>query len=513
VAEQGTLRRAAAAVVLACALATARGAAAEAEGADVRTACIEARFALEGARPETLTTRLPGSSRAAHVLEIARPLAPAPFRVIGDGDGDLTARLVQLRYGVERREDPETITLIFRAVLQPGVDVVQRYTFARQICSIDVSLALEGPQAPERPLALELAAGSGFAPRPARGLGGLSERLGTVDVDRAGALELEPGEAELELSPGHWGGLRSRFWALLASGVERPVRATIEGERLVLRSSGAGPLQVRLYVGPIERATLAAVDPSLAGLLFSARSLPIRALCVLLSAILAGLLALVGHAGLAVVLLSPTVKLLLLPLSRIAERWQREVDETRTRLAPGLAEIRASYRGEERSRRALELHRDLDVSMFYGLKSLLGVAIQLPVFIAAFHVLDESIALLGAPLLWIEDLSLPDRLATLPFAAPFFGSDLNLLPFVMTAVTILSTQLHRGGPRDPALRRRQRRGLHAMAAGFFLLFYTFPAGMVLYWTTNNLSALLFQALGERRLVARGPLRAAQEWRT
>ena len=52
-----------------------------------------------------------------------------------------------------------------------------------------------------------------------------------------------------------------------------------------------------------------------------------------------------------------------------------------------------------------------------------------------------------------------------------------------------------------------------MAAGFLLLFYTFPAGMVLYWTTNSVSALLFQWLGDRVLVASSPLGGpAQEWR-
>ncbi len=510
--ERAALRRAAAVVALSCAFAAAPGAAADDPSAEVRTACIGARFAAQGARPVGLVTQVPGSSRAAHQLEIARPLEHDPFRVVGAADPELAARLAELRYAIERREDPDSITLIFRAPLEAGAEVVQRYTFARQTCSIDVSLALEGAQAADRQLALELAASSAFWPRSAAGLGALSESLGAVDVDSAGARELAAPHAQLELAPGHWAGLRSRFWALLASGVESPARATLDGHRILLRSSGPGPLQVRLYVGPLERATLAAVDPSLAGMLFSARSLPIRALCVLLSAILGALLALVGHAGLAVVLLSPTVKLLLLPLTRIAERWQRQVDETRTRLAPGLAEIRARYRGEERSRRAVELHRELGVSMFYGLKSLLGVAIQLPVFIAAFHVLDESIALLGARLLWIEDLSLPDRLGMLPFAVPFFGDGFNLLPFVMTAVTILSTQLHRGGPRDPELRRKQRRGLHTMAAAFFLLFYTFPAAMVLYWTTNNLSALVFQAFAERRLVPRGPLGAAPEWR-
>jgi membrane protein insertase Oxa1/YidC/SpoIIIJ len=64
----------------------------------------------------------------------------------------------------------------------------------------------------------------------------------------------------------------------------------------------------------------------------------------------------------------------------------------------------------------------------------------------------------------------------------------------MTAATLVSSRLHDDGSLPPALLRRQRRGLYAMAGGFLLLFYTFPAGMVLYWTSNNLISCARYAL-------------------
>ncbi len=509
--SESRVRGGAALLALGLVLLGVRGAAASDEAAEVRTECFDARFELEGARPTRLIARAPqGSAPEAPSIDLAREFEPDVLRVVGDGDATLEGRLVRLRYAVERSEDAQATALVFRAALEPGVDVVQRYTFARQASSVEVSAELEGAAAGARRLALDLAASSAFAPRAATGLGAFSEQLRAVDVGPDGARELEPATGVLELEPSHWVGLRSRFWALLASSVEHPARVRVRGPRVELRAQGAEPLRVRLYVGPIERGALAAVDPSLPGLVFQGRSAPIRALCIGIAALLAVLLAGVGHAGFAVVLVSPVVKLLMLPLTWLAERWQHDVDEARTRLAPRLAEVRARYRGEERSRRALEVHRELGVPAFYGLKGLLGVAIQLPVFISVFHVLDESVALLGARFLWIEDLSLPDRLGTLPFHVPLLGDGFNVLPFVMTAVTLLAIPIHRGGPRDPELRRRQRRGLYAMAAGFFLLFYTFPAGMVLYWTANNLSALLFDALGHRTSGEVDSLRAAPE---
>jgi YidC/Oxa1 family membrane protein insertase len=133
----------------------------------------------------------------------------------------------------------------------------------------------------------------------------------------------------------------------------------------------------------------------------------------------------------------------------------------------------------------LELHRRHGVHPLHGLRSLLGLAVQVPVFLAAYHVLEGSTALAGASFLWITDLAQPDRVARLPIALPLLGDSLHGLPFLMTAITLLASRLHDDGALPPALLRAERRNLYWMAAAFFLLFYRFPAGMVLYWTTSN----------------------------
>jgi membrane protein insertase Oxa1/YidC/SpoIIIJ len=73
----------------------------------------------------------------------------------------------------------------------------------------------------------------------------------------------------------------------------------------------------------------------------------------------------------------------------------------------------------------------------------------------------------------------------LPVTLPFFGGYLNLLPLLMTGITLLTSRLQRDPHLTPDLHRAQQLRLYLMAGAFFLLFYTFPAGMVLYWTTNN----------------------------
>ena len=56
--------------------------------------------------------------------------------------------------------------------------------------------------------------------------------------------------------------------------------------------------------------------------------------------------------------------------------------------------------------------------------------------------LGENFALAETPWLWIDDLSRPDAVASLPFSLPFFGGELNLLPFIMTALTLVAAILH-----------------------------------------------------------------------
>ncbi|HEX5529386.1 MAG TPA: membrane protein insertase YidC, partial [Methylomirabilota bacterium] len=217
-----------------------------------------------------------------------------------------------------------------------------------------------------------------------------------------------------------------------------------------------------------------------------------RALALGLLRLLRGLTALLGHPGVAIVALAVSVKVLLLPLGALAERLQEQVNATQARLQPGLDAINAAHRGEERTRRTLAHYREQGVHPLYTLKSLAGFLIQIPVFIAVFDMLAEDVDLYRVPFLWIRDLSRPDAVATLPACVPFFGFEVNLLPFLMSGVSLATLLRFRSPVLTPALVRRQRRNLAGMTLLFFLLFYTFPAGMVLYWTSTNAFQLLSQ---------------------
>ncbi len=109
------------------------------------------------------------------------------------------------------------------------------------------------------------------------------------------------------------------------------------------------------------------------------------------------------------------------------------------------------------------------------------IVIQIPVFIALYWVLLSSVEMRNAPWIgWIHDLSAPD---------PFF-----ILPLLMTASSLLQTALN-PAPPDPM----QAKMMWIMPLMFSVMFFFFPAGLVLYWLTNNILSIAQQWIINKRM--------------
>src|SRR6185503_13251944 len=439
----------------------------------------ELTLALDGARPVLWRACRPSCLRAD-----AGDGTAVRFVIPGDGS---TVRLVldgrpgpslldRLRFVAEPTDDARTRGVTLRADLPiEGVRLEESFVLARDGYETALTVRLVGPGAAAYAAriapALELAPGREIGPAPASGFGALLERVDAVTV---------------------------------AMGAVPAV--TLIGPP----TEGSAPIEWRYttYAGPVERAALRATDPALGALVLSGLWWWLRALALGLLALLRALTGWLGHPGPAIIGLAVSVQLLLLPLARVADRLQEQVNATQARLQPGLDAINAAHRGEERTRRTLALYREHRVHPLYTLKSLAGFLIQIPVFIAVFDMLAEDVDLYRVPFLWIRDLSHPDAIATLPACVPFFGCELNLLPFLMSGVSLATTLRFRSPVLTPVLVRKQRRNLAAMTGLFFLLFYTFPAGMVLYWTSTNAFQLVSQELTRRWRERRAPAPAA-----
>ncbi len=402
----------------------------------------------------------------------------------------LSQQLQEAEFTVQRSELPDAIELVFSAAVVSGGQPIELvYRLPKQ--GYQSEFLARGADG----LVISIESGSAFIPEQLPGFGSIYSKVQPVTIQSSSFEYLEPPEsgiAAIELPESSGLGLRNRYWLWLLS----PQQPTAGEFGLMAENRPQVSVQLAsesgffVYTGPTDLASLTAADPQLRSVLFSAIWDWLRLLSFGLLFLLEALYSVVGNYGVAIILLSLSVKVLMFPLTYIADRWQAQVNATSTLLKPQLDAIKANYKGEEAHNRILAVYKEHNVSQFYTLRSLFGFLIQIPVFIAAFDMLAESFPLGEAGFLWIENLAKPDGFAALPFVLPFFGGELNLLPFAMTALTIVAAIVQEEAALSADLQRQQRIKLFLMSGAFFLLFYTFPAGMVLYWTSNNLFHLL-----------------------
>jgi membrane protein insertase Oxa1/YidC/SpoIIIJ len=172
------------------------------------------------------------------------------------------------------------------------------------------------------------------------------------------------------------------------------------------------------------------------------------------------------------------VSFLTLPLYFRAEYWQNLERDTQKKLRAGIKKIKAVFSGDEQFMILSTYYRQNHYHPFYALRNSLGILIQIPFFIAAYHYLSRLDAIKGISFLVIKDLGAPDGLIPL-------AGGINALPLIMTLINVVSGAIYTKG--FPVKDKIQ---LYGMAAIFLVLLYNSPAGLVLYWTSNNIFSLV-----------------------
>jgi len=188
--------------------------------------------------------------------------------------------------------------------------------------------------------------------------------------------------------------------------------------------------------------------------------------------------------GWVIVIISILSKLIFYPLTARGTRSMKKMQESQARLKPKLDAIKKKYAGDAQrlNKETMQLYKDEGVNPMAGMAGCMPMLIQMPVFLALYQVLYNMVDLRMAPWgLWINDLSQPDALFTLPFSVPLMGSYFNLLPLIMAAATYLQTKLT---PQAGA--GGQMAAMTTLMPIMMLFFlYNMPSGLVIYWTINT----------------------------
>jgi len=181
--------------------------------------------------------------------------------------------------------------------------------------------------------------------------------------------------------------------------------------------------------------------------------------------------------GIAILGVSAVFSICTLPLYFVAEHHQQAERDLQKRFKAKIDKIKAAFKGDERYMIINTYYKQNHYHPVYAMRSSFGLLIQIPFFIAAFSYLSHLTALQDVSFLFIKDLGKPDMLL------PLFGG-INLLPFLMTAINCTSGTLY-----TKHLEIKDKMQVYGMALLFLVLLYNSPAGLVLYWTGNNIFSL------------------------
>ena len=241
-------------------------------------------------------------------------------------------------------------------------------------------------------------------------------------------------------------------------GMQTPLGVVAQGSTVVEKA--------QLFVGPQEESVLETIAPGFE-LLKDYGYLTILAKPIFW--LLEKIHGYVGNWGWSIILLTILIKLVFFPLSAASYKSMARMKEVQ----PRLGAMKEQYKGEPQklNQAMMEMYRKEKINPLGGC---LPVVIQIPVFISLYWVLLSSVEMRGAPwVLWIQDLSIPD---------PYY-----ILPVIMAVSMFVQTKLN-PTPPDPI----QAKVMMYMPIVFSIMFFFFPAGLVLYWVVNNLLSIAQQ---------------------
>jgi YidC/Oxa1 family membrane protein insertase len=254
---------------------------------------------------------------------------------------------------------------------------------------------------------------------------------------------------------------------------------TVEEKVLFPISAGAAAAKAGVYIGPKDFDALEAVGHNLSRAValgwFWFIALPLLHVLKFLNRF-------TGNYGVDIILMTVAIKVLFIPLTQRSFQSMRAMQK----LQPQMAKIREKYKddSETMNKEIMELYRRHKVNPLGGC---LPMVLQIPVFIGLYSALTNAVELRHAPfMLWIHDLSAPDRLGTLQL--PFVQHPGIPVLTLLMGVSMFLQQWMSPTAGDP----QQQKVMMVMPLMFTFMFVNFPAGLALYWLVNNVLTIAQQ---------------------
>jgi YidC/Oxa1 family membrane protein insertase len=257
------------------------------------------------------------------------------------------------------------------------------------------------------------------------------------------------------------------------------ISATYISPEKALAPSAITSAEYTLYIGPKDQEILTSIGKKLEKAInygwFDIVAKPLHFLLCFFNGY-------VHNFGISIIILTIFIKIIFWPLTHKSFVSMKEMQK----IQPLMAKIREKYKDdrEQMQREMMGLYKTYKVNPMGGC---LPMLVQLPVLYALFKLLPSSIELRQAPfMLWITDLSVPDRLFNFPFSIPFMQAPYGIpvLTLLMGASMFLQQKMTPASG-DPA----QAKMMMFMPILFTVMFINAPSGLVLYWLLSNIISI------------------------
>ena len=391
------------------------------------------------------------------------------------------------------REDENSLDVDLVTTTAGGVQVIKRFGFNRGSYLIDVTFIVDNQSGAEwqgnafgqvKRDAFDDPSGAGFFSRSYLGFVATSDDDPYIKIPFG---DVEDSAGSVDMNGGWIGFSQKYFLSAWIPSTETTNRfntrinninqyfGEFTSSSFAVPARSTGSQTVQFYAGPKHKNSLAEISPNLDlnvdyGFLWFLAN-PIYWLLAQINSI-------IGNYGVSIIILTIIVKGLLFKLS---EKQFQSMAGMR-RLMPKMQQLKDSYADDKMKlqQATMALYKKEKINPLGGCLPLLA---QMPVFIALYWVLLESVELRHAPFVfWLNDLSVTD---------PFF-----VLPLLMGVTMFIQMRLN-PPPADP-MQAKVMQFMPVMMTGMFLFF---PSGLVLYWVTNSVLGILQQWYITRKIEA------------
>jgi YidC/Oxa1 family membrane protein insertase len=458
--------------------------------------------------------------------------------------GNMDARPVDNLFRVDRSPgDPYGITFWQDFVLPGGGQfrLTKRYTLRPNEYMFEMAVTLDGGRSvqgfsfPGNPGGTAAAYTLGFGPQIGPSFQKIDQRyeyrnyFTYTNGKRKQEKVSEANPAILNNSRAAWSAIAGKYFTLIAIPLlpqydlalsARQEPGLSAASRLFITRQAAAVSRVedvyRFYLGPKTQEDLQPYTTGINGFMLKDMELVevansrgfLAPLETLLKVLLTFFNRIVHNYGVAIILLTLSVKVILFPLTKKGSESTLRMQA----LAPRIKELQDKYKDnpQKMNQAMAEFYKK---EGYNPLSGCLPMLLQLPIFFAMYNLFNNHFDLRGAMFIpgWIPDLSIPESVFHFEtFRLPILGwTDLRLLPFIYVGSQLLYGKVTQ--TPDQQNNAQMKMMLYAMPIVFFFILYDVPSGLLVYWIMSNVLTMVQQLTLNKYLAQkRAEMAAAQE---